>query len=101
MKKLRNIYFIVGIFALAFALLTKHIPGVTATDFVEGFCYGLASALFLAGIVTAIIPFFYRNDKKKDKHAAKDGEQNALETSNATHDTGTENSDAMPHDPTI
>ena len=63
MKKLRNFYFIVGALAIAFALLAKHIPGVTITDFVYGFCHGLGITALIAGIVTAAIPHFYRNRK--------------------------------------
>jgi hypothetical protein len=66
MKNLRNIYLILGLAALAFALLTKHIPGVTVTDFVLGFCYGMSITLLLAGLVTAAIPYVYRKPKKDD-----------------------------------
>lgn len=64
MKKLRNFYLITGLAALAFALLTKHIPGVTVTDFVQGFCYGLAITSLIAGLITSTIPYFYRKEKK-------------------------------------
>ncbi len=65
MKKLRDFYLIAGLAALAFALLTKHIRGITVSDFIQGFCYGLALAMLLAGLITSTIPHFYRNDKKK------------------------------------
>ncbi len=67
MKKLRNFYFIAGLFAVAFALLTKLVPGVTITDFVYGFCHGLGITALIAGIVTAAIPHFYRKEKAKEE----------------------------------
>jgi hypothetical protein len=67
MKKLRNSYFIVGLAALVFALLTKHIPGITVTDFVQGFCYGLAFTMLVVGMITSTIPYFYRNEKRAKK----------------------------------
>ncbi len=72
MKKLRDFYFIVGLAALVFAILTRHVPGVTVTDFVQGFCYGLALTMFLAGLITALIPTFYKGHKKEEK-APDDG----------------------------
>ena len=70
MKKLRNFYFIVGVVAIAFALLAKHIPGVTITDFVYGFCHGLGITALIAGLVTTAIPHFYRNEKKTEETTA-------------------------------
>jgi flagellar biosynthesis protein FliR len=67
MKKLRNAYLIAGLGALVFALLTKLIPGVTVTDFVQGFCYGLAVSMLVAGLITSTIPYFYRNEKRMKK----------------------------------
>ncbi len=97
MKKLRNLYFIAGIFALVFALLTKFIPGVTVTDFVQGFCYGFALAIFIAGIITAAIPYFYRNDRKKGAAAEKDALDPAAPE--AMHDADGKTADAAPQDP--
>ncbi len=67
MKKLRNFYLIVGVVAVAFALLAKLIPGVTITDFVYGFCHGLGITALVAGIVTAAIPHFYRKEKQTEE----------------------------------
>ncbi len=72
MKKLRNFYLVAGLAALAFALLTKHIPGITVTDFVQGFCHGFAITMLLAGLVTSTIPYFYRNEKRKKKGVGAD-----------------------------
>jgi hypothetical protein len=70
MKNLRNFYFILGIFALAFAILTKAIPafraGSPVFDFANGFCWGLGTMSLVAGIVTATIPYFYRKDHKNE-----------------------------------
>ncbi len=66
MKTLRNCYLILGGFAILFALAARFIPGVTITDLVLGFCYGLGVMALLAGIVTAAIPAFYRKEKKED-----------------------------------
>jgi hypothetical protein len=67
MKNLRNFYLILGLFALAFALLAKHIQGVTITDFVLGFFHGLAITALVAGAITAAIPYLYRNRKPEHK----------------------------------
>ena len=80
MKKLRNFYLILGLFAIAFAFVAKHIPGVTITDFVLGFCHGLGITAIIAGIVTAAIPHLYRTPKKEKE-------------------TPTDNDQQDPHDP--
>jgi hypothetical protein len=82
MKKLRNFYLIAGLAALAFGLLAKHIPGITVTDFVYGFCWGLAITLLVAGLITASIPVFCRKTKDAD-HAA--GASKTASTSAAHH----------------
>ncbi len=73
MKRLRNFYFITAASALVFALLTRHIPGITVTDFVQGFCYGLTFTMLLAGCVTALIPAFYKGPKKDEAAGAETG----------------------------
>jgi formate/nitrite transporter FocA (FNT family) len=71
MKNLRNIYLILGVAAIVFAILTKHIPGITVTDFVQGFCYGLGLTLLVAGLVTSTIPYLYRTRKGEKKEPAQ------------------------------
>jgi hypothetical protein len=81
MKKLRNFYFILGLAALAFALLAKNIPGVTITDFVLGFCHGLAITSLVAGAITSSIPYLYRTKPKETvKEHKKEGEESTSET---------------------
>ncbi len=65
MKKLRNFYLIIGLAAVAFALLAKHIPGVTITDFVYGFCLGMGIMALVAGLVTAVIPHLCRKQEQQ------------------------------------
>ncbi len=87
MKKLRDFYFIACLAALAFALLTKHIKGITVTDFVQGFCYGLAFTMFIAGLITSVIPCFYRIDGKK-KHAEEINPELEDATAATDHESG-------------
>ncbi len=99
MKKLRNFYFILGLFAIAFAILTRLIPGVTIIDFVNGFCWGLGVAMLIAGAVTSAIPYLYRNDKKKTTPAAHDdGDTKSAATDS---ETGTKTPDATDHDSSV
>ncbi len=86
MKKLRDFYFIACLAALAFALLTKHIKGITVTDFVQGFCYGLAFTMFIAGIITSVIPYFCRKDRKKPH--AEDVKPETEERTKVDHESG-------------
>ncbi len=65
MKKLRNFYLIIGLAAVAFALLAKHIPGVTITDFVYGFCHGLGITALLACLITALVPHLCRKKEQQ------------------------------------
>lgn len=69
MKNLRNLYLITGLFAIAFALVAGHIPGVTINDFVRGFCHGLGITALVASLITAAIPHLYRT--KKDNNEKK------------------------------
>jgi hypothetical protein len=83
MKKLRNFYFVVGFGALVFALLAAHIPGVTITDFVLGFCYGLGAALLFAGLLTWVAVAF-RRPKESPKGATNGLTKGADIEKNAT-----------------
>ncbi len=94
MKKLRNFYFIAGLCSLAFALLTKHIPGITVTDFVNGFCYGVSVTMFIAGLITSAIPLFCH--KKKVSPAALNTNVSA-----AGHDAATKTPDATQQDTSV
>lgn len=75
MKKLRNFYLILGLFAIAFAVFVNIVPGIrpepmtTAFSFARGFCWGLGVTSLIAGLVTSLIPQFYRKDKKTEKKA--------------------------------
>ncbi len=90
MKKLRNFYLIIGLAALAFAMLAKFIPGVTITDFVYGFCHGLGITALLAGVVAALIPHLCRKDKAADKKQ---------EAENLSSSPSTSHSPSSPSDP--
>ncbi len=79
MKKLRNFYLIIGLVALAFALLAKLVPGVTMTDFVYGFCLGLGITALLAGIITAFIPrFCHKKEERTEEESPSPSDSDAL-----------------------
>ncbi len=98
MKKLRNVYFILGLFAIVFAILTRVIPafnsGSPLFDFANGFCWGLGVTSLISGLITSVIPYFYRRDKKKADQAQVAGTDIAAAPDPAAIDTAASSTDA-------
>jgi hypothetical protein len=67
MKKLAYTFLITGAIVLAFGLLAWIIPGITITQFVLGFCFGIGSTLILGGLVFLASPVFCRKKKEGAK----------------------------------